>query len=431
MSIIVIIPIGILILSFIIRIPISIGMLVGSILYFLFKGQDIGVVAQIVLGALYDKYVIMAVPLFIFTAKIMNAGRITATIFDFADGLIGRLKGGTGHVNVVASLIFSGMSGSAIADISGLGTVEIEAMREKGYEDGFSCAVTAASAIIGPIFPPSITMIYYSMLSGASLGALFLGGMVPGVLVAIFLMIYIAFIATKRKYPTGKRCPLREFILLTIRAFPALLTPVILLCGIYTGVMTPTECGAVAGFYALILSIFVYRFMDLKKFISVLIETIKMTGMVGMLVGSAVVFSHILAIEHIPELFLFGFLKVTTNRYLLLLLVNIMFLILGMFVDVSTSTLVFIPLILPLVERAGINLVHFGVVITLNMMIGMCTPPYGMGLFIVSGISNTPVFKVIKEILPMIFVLIIVLLLISFIPDIVMFIPNILWTRSF
>ena len=415
------------VLTFILRIPIALGMLMSSIYYFvLAPGPATGIqmAATQFLTQLNVKFILIAVPLFVFTAKVMNTGAVTEMVFRFANTLVGRWKGGMGHVNVVASIIFSGMTGSAVADASGLGIMEIEAMRKQNYDDGFSCAITAASATIGPIFPPSIPMVFYAMFSGASIGNLFLGGMVPGILIGIALMIYIAYIAKKRNYPKGEIYPFKEFIKITIRAFPALLTPVILLGGIYSGIVTPTEAGALAAFYAIIISFFIYRTMGLKQLLSVIIDTVKTTGTLSIMVGAAFVFSYIVAIEHIPDMLSDIFLGFTNNKYILLLIINIVFLILGMFIDTSCLQVVFVPMVLPMVNAMGIDLVHFGVVIVLNMMIGLSTPPFGMLLFIVSGISDTPLQIIIKEIFPMILVLIIVLLMVTYIPDIVLFIPR-------
>ena len=415
------------VLTFVLRIPIALGMLMSSIYYFaLAPGPATGMqmAATQFLTQLNVKFILIAVPLFVFTAKVMNTGAVTEMIFKFANILVGRWKGGMGHVNVVASIIFSGMTGSAVADASGLGIMEIEAMRKQNYDDGFSCAITAASATIGPIFPPSIPMVFYAMFSGASIGKLFLGGMAPGILIGIALMIYIAYISKKRNYPRGENYTFKEFIKITIRAFPALLTPVILLGGIYSGIVTPTEAGALAAFYAIIISFFIYRTMGLKQLLNVIIDTVKTTGTLSIIVGAAFVFSYIVAIEHIPDMLSGIFLGFTNNKYALLLIINVVFLILGMFIDTSCLQVVFVPMVLPLVNAVGIDLVHFGVVIVLNMMIGLSTPPFGMLLFIVSGISNTPLQTVIKEIFPMILVLIIVLLMVTYIPDIVLFIPR-------
>lgn len=417
------------ILIFLIRIPIAPGMMMASLFYFAIASSpaaDISMVASQFLTNMNSKFVLIAVPLFVFMAEVMNSGKVTDMIFQFANVLVGRKRGALGHVNVVASIIFSGMTGSALADASGLGMMEIKAMNDHGYEKGFSAAITAASATIGPIFPPSIPMIFYSMLSGASIGALFIGGMVPGILVGLALMAYIAIIAKKRNYPRGEKLVLRDILAITAKAFPALLSVVVLLGGIYTGIVTPTEAGALAALYAMIVSFFVYRAMGFSDLKRVVLNTIKTTGTLSLLVGTAYAFSYIVAIEHIPDAVAGWLLTLTDNKYVLLLLINIVFIVLGMFIDTMCITLVFIPIVLPLVNALGIDLVHFGVMITLNMMIGLSTPPFGMLLFVVSGISKTPLKDVIREILPMLLVLFIVLFCVTYIPQIVTFLPTLM-----
>lgn len=411
---------------FIFRVPIAFGMLATATAYMLVAGLDIGLVAEKVLTNLYSVFIIIAVPLFVFTAKVMNTSTVSDRIYDFAHAMVGKVRGGLGHVNVIGSLIFSGMTGSAVADASGVGILEITQMRRHGYDAGFSCAVTVTSATIGPVFPPSIPMIFYAMLSGASVSALFMGGMVPGILMSIAQMIYIAYISNKRQYPLGKAFILIEFLAATLKAFPALLTPVILLGGIYSGVVTPTEAGALAAFYSIVIAFLVYRSMGMKELIDVTIDTAKTTGILSLIVGAAFTFSFIVAKEQIPQTVGSFLLDVTENKYMLLLLINIVFLILGMFIDTSTIILVFIPMVLPLVKSLGIDLTHFGVMIVLNMMIGLTTPPFGVLLFIVSGITKVPLQLIIKDTLPMIVVLIIVLFMITYIPEIVLFLPNLL-----
>jgi len=396
----------------------------ASVFYFVFAGIDVGMVAAQLLTNLNSKFILIAVPLFVFAAKIMNTGEITKMVFDFANSIVGRLRGGMGHVNVMASIIFSGMTGSAIADASGLGIMEIEAMRKHGYEDGFSCGVTVASATIGPVFPPSIPMVFYAMLSGTSIGDLFLGGMIPGILIGAFLMAYIAYIAGKRNFPRSPKSTLKQFFLNTAKACPALLTPVILLGGIYSGVVTPTEAGALAALYAIFICFFIYRALNIKKLYDIITDTVKTTGTLVLIVGASFCVSYIVTIEHVPDMLSKFLLCITDNKYLLLLIINILFIVLGMFIDTMCIILVFIPMVLPLVSSLDINLVHFGVMIVLNMMIGLSTPPFGMLLFIVSGISGTPLKTVIKESYPMTIVMLFVLFLVTFIPDIVMFIPN-------
>ncbi|MDF2614229.1 MAG: transporter large permease [Clostridia bacterium] len=423
-------PVSIIILfvvmavCFIIRMPVSFSMLAASIIYFIVSGNDMGQVFTVISGNMFSNYIMLAAPLFIFTANVMNQGLVTEKIFQFCNGLLGKFKGGTAQVNVLASLIFSGMTGSAIADASGLGLMEIDQMKKEGYDDGFSCAITAASATVGPIFPPSIPMIVYAMLSGASIGNLFMGGMVPGVLLAAMLMVYVAIVSHKRNYPRGEKYTRREFLRYTIQAIPALLTPIILLGGIYGGAVTPTEAGAVAALYAIIVSVLVYKNMGAKDLWKILRESARMTATLGLLVGTSMLFSYIIALEQVPNVITGLVMGITDNPYIFLLVVNIVFLLLGTIMDVSTIQLVFVPMIIPLVKAFGIDLVHFGVVICLNMMIGLSTPPFGMLLFIVSGMSKTPIKKVIKEILPMVTIMIILLFVVTYVPDIILWIPN-------
>ena len=416
----------IFVLIFILRMPIPMGMMTACVFYFLVSGESPKMVAQQTLKTFYTNYTIIAVPLFIFAANVMNSGKVTEKVFGFAMGFVGRFKGGLGHVNVLASLVFSGMTGSAIADASGLGKMEIDAMRAEGYDDGFSCAVTAASATIGPIFPPSIPMVIYSMLSGASVGALFMGGMVPGILLAIALMIYIMIVAHKRNYPISEKVNIKAFLKYTINAIPAILTPVILLVGIYTGVMTPTEAGAVAGLYALIVAVFGYRVLKWDGFKQVLINTVKATGTTSIMIGAATTISYIVAKEQVATTVATWITGLTDNKYIFLLIVNISILILGMFIDTSVIQVVFIPILLPIAKAFGIDLVHFGLVVIFNMMIGLSTPPFGMLLFITSGISGTPLKDVIKEIWAPLVTMLLVLAVITYIPDVVLFLPKML-----
>lgn len=416
-----------MVVCFLIRMPISFSMLCSSIVYFLIKAPtQLGQVGTVLVGNMFANYTMLAAPLFIFMANVLNESDITDRMFSFCNGLLGRLKGGTAQVNVFISLIFSGMTGSAIADASGLGKMEIEAMRNEGYDDGFSCAITAASATIGPIFPPSIPMVIYSMLSGASVGALFMGGMVPAVLLALALMLYVAYTAHRRNYPVSARFGAKEFLKYTVSAIPAILTPVILLVGIYTGVMTPTEAGAVAGLYALIVAVFGYRILKWDGFKQVLIDTVKGTGTTSIMIGAATTISYIVAKEHVAEAvanFITGF---TDNKYVFLIIVNIAILLLGMFIDTSVIQVVFVPILLPIAKAFGIDLVHFGLVVIFNMMIGLSTPPFGMLLFITSGISGTPLKEVIKEIMLPLAAMIVVLLVITYVPDVVLFLPRLL-----
>ena len=316
------------------------------------------------------------------------------------------------------------MTGSAIADASGIGLMEIDQMKKEGYDAEFSCAITAASATVGPIFPPSIPMVIYAMLSGASIGKLFMGGMVPGVLLAILLMIYVAFISHKRNYPAGVVMSKREFLRATLQALPALFTVVILLGGIYSGICTPTEAGAVASAYALIISALIYKTLGWKKLWGIIKKSAANTATLALLCGTSMLFSYIISLEQVPRVVASLVMGITDNKYIFLFIVNIVFLLLGCVLDVSTIQLVFVPMVLPLVQAMGIDLVHFGVVICLNMMIGLSTSPFGMLLFIVSGLGKTKIKGVIREILPMVLIMIGLLFLVTYVPDIIMFIPN-------
>jgi len=408
---------------FLCRIPIPYGILSIGVVYFVVTGGNVGIVANNVLNTYCTNYVIIAVPLFIFSANVMNTGKITGMLFRFADGLVGRYRGGIAYVNVIASLIFSGMTGSAIADASGLGVMEIEEMRKQGYDEGFSAAITACSATIGPIFPPSIPMLLYAAVTGTSVGALFMGGMLPGVLMAVVLCIYVTYISNKRKYPYGARYTLRSFLVYSLQAFPALLTPIILLGGIYGGVVTPTEAGALAGLYGLFASAVIYRALSWDDLKNIIIKTVGSTGIVALTIGCASVLSYISAREHIPQL-LGGFvLNLTDNKYIFLFVATLIFLVLGMFFTSSTITLVFMPMLLPLVEHFHIDPVHFGVLFVVNMMIGMVTPPYGSLLFVTSAISGVKLGVLIKECLPMILMMLVFLYILAYCPVIITFLP--------
>lgn len=424
---------------FILRMPIPTGMIVACTFYFLTAGLlkgysligmatgqegQLHLIAQKTIEAIFTNGTIIAVPLFVFAANLMNTSTVTDYIFGFCEGLVGRFHGGMAHVNVLNSLVFSGMTGSAIADATGMGALEIEVMRKQGYEPEFACAMTAASATIGPIFPPSIPMVVYSMLTGASVGALFMGGMVPGVLLAAFLCVYIAIVAKKRNYPRSAAIKLREYLKFLVKAIWALLTPVILLGCVYTGVTTPTEAGAVAGLYTIIISVFLYRTLGWKDLKQILFDTVKGTGGVTIMIGAASAISFIFAKEGLGVTIGNWLLSICSTKVSFLILVNVVVLLLGMFVDTSVIQLIMIPILWPVAQQLGINVVHFGLIFTFNTMLGLSTPPFGMLLFITSSTSGTPLKKIIKEIMWPIIVMLLEMILITFVPDIVLFLPK-------
>ena len=326
-------------------------------------------------------------------------------------------------MNVLTSLVFSGMSGSAVADAAGIGKLTIDMMvKDNRYTPGFSAAITAASAVIGPIFPPSIPMVLYAMVSNTSVGYLFLGGMVPGVLMAVLQMVGIAAIAKRRNFPIEAKIPLRDFPRITARAFPALMMPVVMLGGIYSGAFTPTEAAAVASLYALVLALF-YRTLSVPRLVTVLVETARSSSVVALIIAGAFVFNYIIAGERTADYLAAWLTSMQLSQWQFLLLVNVVFLILGCFLDATVMLLVLVPLLLPTVNALGIDLVHFGVVIVVNMMIGLVTPPYGVLLFVISGLTNIKLRDIISEGWLWIGLMIAQLAAMTYIPGIVLWIP--------
>jgi tripartite ATP-independent transporter DctM subunit len=419
------IPIIVLVITFILGLPIALDLIASAVTYLLFCGMDIGIVAEQICQSMFANYTILAVPMFVLMANLMNGGSISNKLFDFCKACIGRRRGALAYVNVLISLIFSGMSGSAVADASGIGIIEVQAMKDDGYDAEFSAAITSATSTVGPIIPPSIPLVIYATLSGASVGALFLGGVVPGILLCAFLAVYVGFVSKKRQYPYGQKYTFKEFLLFTWKALPALFTPVILFAGIYGGVMTPTEAGAVAALYAMLIAVFVYRSLDLKGIWKALKDTALQTGVITIMTAASVIMSYMVAKEGVSAAIANWVLSVTNNKYVLLFLIDVIFIVLGMFLDVSVLQYVFVPLILPIITALGVDLVHFGVVIVLNMMIGLSSPPFGMCLFISSSISGAKLSKISKEIIPMVAVMIVLLLILTYVPGLVTWLPHI------
>jgi tripartite ATP-independent transporter DctM subunit len=405
--------------------PIGLAMIAGGIAYLAATGRDMGLAAEQILNSLFGSFVLIAVPMFIFAANVMNAGTLSERIYALAHALMGRFRGGLAQVNVLASVIFSGMSGSAIADAVGPGMVEIEMMSKGGrYPRAFAVAVSAASATIGPIIPPSIPMVLYALVSGASVGALFLGGVVPGLLMASAMMLVIVWIARRRRFPMEAPVPWSEIPRIFLRTLLPLLMPVVLLGGIYSGAFTPTEAAAVAALYALALALFVYRALDWKGLVAVLSDSARSTAVVGIIICGAFLFNYVLATEQIPARIAEGFAALELGPLGFLLVVNLAFLVLGCLLDTTTLLLVMVPLLLPVAKALGVDLVHFGVVIVVNMMIGLLTPPYGVLLFVLSGLAGVPVKGIVRELLPFIFVLVAVLFLITLVPSLVLALPK-------
>lgn len=424
MSIALIVALILFILIFLLRMPIAFGMIASAASYILIEGEDLSLVINLVVNTYTINTIIIAVPLFMFTDNVMNSGKVTDMVFTFANALCGRIRGALGQVNILGSLIFSGMTGSAIADAEGLGKIELAAMKSNGFDDAFSCSITAASATLGPVFPPSIPLVIYAMLSGTSVGALFMGGMVPAIFLTIALMVYVAIVSRARNYPRNARFRIRALVALTIQAVPSLLTPMILLTGIFTGAMSPNEAGAIAGLYAILISIFAYKALSPREFLKVVKTSIQDIGSATIIIGAAALISYIVSREGIPTSLATWFMAISANKYFFLFLVNIGILILGMFIDTSTIQLIFVPILFPVARALGIDMVHFGLVVTFNMMIGLLTPPFGMLLFITSSVSGTPMKDIVREIIWPLVAMIVVLIVITYIPETVLFLPR-------
>jgi len=417
--------IGVLVAGFVLRAPIGFSMIGSGIAYLVVKRQDLGLAAEQVLNGLYNSYVLLAVPLFIFAANLMNAGTISERIFDFCRILVGRLRGGLAQVDILVSVVFSGMSGSAIADAAGPGLVTIRQMLKKPeYTPGFAGAVVVASATLGPIIPPSIPMVIYALVSGSSVGALFLGGVVPGVLMALLMMGVVHFIATRRDMPREDKVPLREWPLILWRGALPLSLPVLLLTGIYTGIFTPTEAAAVAALHALLLAGVVYRALSWRTLWGVVMESTRSSAAITMILAGAFMMNYAFTAEGVPQSLAAWMAGFELGRTSFLLLVNLLFLVLGCFMDISVLLLVFVPILLPMVKALGIDLVHFGVVIVLNMMIGLIHPPFGMLLFVTNALTGIPIRDMLREGWLFIVMLLALLLAMTLFPPIVLWLPQ-------
>jgi tripartite ATP-independent transporter DctM subunit len=405
--------------------PIGYSMIAGSILYLLLANLDLGTSAEQILNGLYNSYVLLAVPLFLFSAELMNVSKMTDHLLRFCDMLVGRFKGGLGHINIAQSIIFAGMSGSAIADLAGTGRISIDMMtRNNRYTVSYAAAVTAASAVIGPIIPPSIPMVLYALISDTSVGYLFLGGVIPGLLMALAQMVINTIQAHRLGFPVEEPIPLREWPMVTWEALPALLMPAILLGGIYSGVMTPTEAAAVAAAYAFLVATLWYRNITVRDAYAAVLNSSRSTASIGMLIAGALIFNYVVTIEQVPETVKGLLAGYDLSAPIFLLWVNIILLVLGCLLEGSTIILVVLPIFLPTVKALGIDPVHFGVMAVFNIMIGLITPPYGLLLFIISAISGAPLRHIIRDTMPFVYAMIVALAIITYFPETVLWLPK-------
>jgi tripartite ATP-independent transporter DctM subunit len=405
--------------------PIGHSTILAGIVYLAVGGQDIALAGEQALWGLYDSFVLLAVPLFIAAANIMNAGTISDRLLAWCVACVGRFRGGLGHVNVVASLIFSGMSGSAIADAAGIGKIIINMMTKGGrYPQGYAAAITVASATIGPIIPPSIPMVMYALISDQSIGYLFLGGILPGLFIGGVLIVLNAVIAHRRDFPKDDPVPLAKLPKMTLNAFPALLMPVILLYGIYGGVTTPTEGAAVAAAYALLLAAFFYRALNFSSLYEIFVNSARSSAAIGLVIAGALVLNYVVASENIPNRLAGVLVGLDVHPLVFLVGVNLLLLALGALLEATTIILVILPLFVPACSQLGIDLVHFGVVAVINTMIGLITPPFGMLLFVTNAVTGIPLGEIIRETWAFIAVLIAALLVLILVPDIVLWLPH-------
>lgn len=369
---------------------------------------------------------LLAVPFFVLAGNLMNGGGVTTRIFDFAASMIGHKKGGLAHVNVLASLIFSGMSGSALADAGGLGQLEIKSMKDAGFDEGFAGGITAASCIIGPLVPPSTPLIIYAVLANQSVEKLFMAGFLPGLLTTAALMVMCAFLAHKRNYPSEPKRSWGYRLNSFKKSFWALLTPVIILVGIFTGYFTPTEAAVVAALYTMILGFFVYKELTLKSFFKICLDSIKTSGTIVLMILGVTLFQFIISREQMPQAIAAFFTSNVNSKLMLLLMINIVLLILGTCIDALPLQMILVPILLPAVMAYGVNPIQFGVVVIFNLMIGILTPPMGTALFVVSRVGNMQFKTLVKGVLPFLIPLIITLILLNVFPQITLFLPTLL-----
>lgn len=424
---------GVLIFSFLVllglSLPIGMALAGGSLAAIIAQGRfPIETVFHTMTGGL-TSYILLSIPFFIIAGELMNSGGITTRIFDFCNALVGRIPGGLGHANVVASIIFAGMSGSAVADAGGLGAIELKAMKEKGFDDDFSAAVTAASSTIGPIIPPSIPMIVYGVAAEVSVGKLFAGGMLPGLLMGAMTSVLVYVMAVKRSYPRLDRFSITDVGHTFYKAFLPIMTPGIIIGGIMGGFFTPTEAACIAVVYAMFLDFAVYRELTWKSLREIIFKGLVTTSSVTFIIAGAAAFAWLIAIEGIPKSIAAWITGIHIPVWVFLIVFNVFFLILGCFMEALSVLIIIVPVLIPIYSALGLDPLHMGVVLVLNLMIGLVTPPVGMSLFVVSKVGNVKLEKLCVAIIPFIIPLVVVLILITFIPSLVTFLPGVLFAK--
>ncbi|EMR06635.1 Neu5Ac permease [Bhargavaea cecembensis DSE10] len=418
---------ALLFVSFIVLIflgvPVAFSLGLSSLLYLLIADIPLTIIPQRMFGGL-NSFVLLCIPGFVLAGNLMNASGITERIIGFANNFLGHIRGGLGLANVGASMGFAGISGTALADTASIGSVLIPAMKREGYGAGFSVAVTASSSTVGPIIPPSLPLIIVGTLASLSIGDLFLAGAVPGILLGLGLMIPTYFISVKRNYPKGERKTLKEVGKSFVSAFWALLMTIIILWGILGGFFTPTEASIVAVLYAFIIGIFVYRQLPIKEIPKIMLESMTSTASIMLLVGFANLFGWIMVREQIPQLVADSILGISTNAIVVIILINLLLLFVGTFMETIAAIVILFPVLLPVATSIGMDPIQFGVMMVLNLVIGLCTPPVGVCLFVASQIGKVSMGKATRELLPFLGVSLVVLMLVAFVPEITTFLPS-------
>ena len=404
--------------------PVTVALGVGSLIFILMEGTPSVVVLHRMVSGI-DSFPLIAVPFFILAGHLMNSAGITTRIFGFAKALVGWMHGGLGHVNIGASIIFAGMSGAAVADAGGLGTIEIKAMRDAGYDDDFSVGITAASSTIGPIIPPSLPLVIYGVMASASIGELFAAGFIPGLLMGVSLMIMVALYSRKREYPRDARFSLNRLWVSFKQAFLPLQTPTIIIGGILSGIFTPTESAIAAVVYALILGLFVYRSLTWRHILRVSMDTIETSAAILMIVASATIFAWILIDQQVAVMLGDALLGFSQNKTVILIIIMMVVLLIGCFMETIAAITILVPVLLPIAEKVGIDPVHLGIIVILNLMLGLLTPPVGMVLYVLSKVSGVKFEQCVIATAPFIVPLLIVLAIITFFPEVAMWLPNV------
>ena len=407
-------------------VPVAVALGLSSLTFILFNGMPSLVVLHNMINGI-NSFPLIAIPFFILAGHLMNTGGITTKIFNFARASVGWAHGGLGHVNIGASVIFAGMSGAAVADAGGLGNIEIKAMRDAGYDTDFSVGITAASSTIGPIIPPSLPLVIYGVIADTSIGQLFAAGLIPGVMMAIALMIMVAWKARLNNYPRDERFRLKHFFESLLDAALPLMTPIIIVGGIITGVFTPTEAAIAAVAYSAFLGLVIYRTLTWRGILRVSMDTIETTAAILMIVASSAIFGWILTANQVAGQFADLLLGFTDNKIIILLLITLMVLIIGCFMETIASITILVPVLLPVAVAIGLDPVHFGIILILNLMLGLLTPPVGMVLYVLSKVSSVPFERCVIATAPFLVPLVTVLLLMTFVPFFTMWLPTLIY----